>query len=200
MDSDFLVEAVLRWCHVISGITWIGILYFFNMINGPFQSKLSPEAKKEVVPQLMPRALWWFRWGAMFTLIFGLALFVWIYMYYEGQMRGPEGGITDRALMIMIGMFLAIIMWFNVWFIIWPAQKKIIAAVRDGQSPPGGLAKRAMIASRYNTYSSGPMLFLMVGPQGYGTLSMEYLLIAFVGGLLVMHLAIKAGPKVGTSI
>ena len=201
MNTDALVEVLLRWAHVAAGITWIGHLYFFNFVNGPFQAKLDAETKKKVVPELMPRALWWFRWGAMMTLLFGLALFVWLYMRGTGNLRDPDGSISGRALYIMIGMTLAIIMWFNVWFIIWPAQRRIIGGVKSGTPAPPELAKRAFIASRYNTYSSGPMLFFMfLAPHSAMDFDIGVTIGAIVAGLLVMHLCIKAGPKISTEV
>src|SRR5262245_4139466 len=128
-------EILFRWLHVIADITWIGHLYFFNFVNGPLQGKLDGPTKKIVNPQLMPRALWWFRWGAMITFLAGLTLFTMIYMYSPGRGFGPSvnfsgpDGITSRAVWILMGMTFASIMWFNVWFIIWPAQQKIQAAV-----------------------------------------------------------------------
>src|SRR5690349_12361116 len=109
-----------RWLHVIAGITWIGHLYFFNFVNIPLQGSLDDATKKAVNPQLMPRALWWFRWGAMITFIAGLILFTMIYMYTPGVGFGPTNlfkdfnGITGRAVWILFGMTLGTIMWFNV--------------------------------------------------------------------------------------
>ncbi len=203
MDTNALIEVFLRWGHVISGICWIGLLYFFNFVNVPFQGKMEGDTKKKVNPELLPRALWWFRWAAMSTLLFGLALFVWMYMspnklMYEGI--GADRALSGRALYIMIGMTVAIIMWFNVWFIIWPAQRQIIGGLKSGNPAPAHLPKRALFASRFNTYSSGPMLFLMfLAPHG-GAFHWGMVGAAFAIGLATIHLAIKASPKVGTSI
>src|SRR5262245_4818309 len=105
-----MTSSLLRWAHIISGITWIGMLYFFNVVNVPVQGKLDGPTKKVVNPELLPRALWWFRWGAMSTLIFGLALFWWKYMRKaEGATFNPmfkesaDGPIADRAWWIMFG-------------------------------------------------------------------------------------------------
>src|SRR6059036_3402304 len=89
-DLDSTLQAIFRWFHVIAGITWIGHLYFFNFVNGPLQGKLDGPTKKLVNPQLMPRALFWFRWGAMITFIMGLTLFTLIYMYTPGRGFGPS--------------------------------------------------------------------------------------------------------------
>ena len=167
-------QLFFRWLHVIAGITWIGHLYFFNFVNTQLQGALDDATKKAVNPQLMPRALWWFRWGAMITFIAGLILFTQIYMYAPGQGFGPSGafkdmdGMSDRANWILIGMLLGTIMWFNVWFVIWPAQKSLLS----GQVPPdqaGAVRARAALFSRINTYLSGPMLFGMLAPNHYGS-------------------------------
>jgi uncharacterized membrane protein len=201
MNTDALVEVLLRWGHVISGIAWIGLLYFFNLVNVPFQGRLDAETKKKVNPELLLRALWWFRWAAMSTLVFGLLLFVWMYMspfqnLYQGE--GPDRVLSARALNIMIGMTLAIIMWFNVWFVIWPAQRLIISGLMSGNPAPPALGKRALFASRFNAYSSGPMLFFMFLAPHYSTMDVPVLAIGVVIGLLAVHLAIKASSKVGT--
>src|SRR3954468_24155519 len=97
------VQLLLRWFHVLAGIVWIGHLYFFNFVNVPFQGAIGPDVKKTVNPQLLPRALWWFRWGAMMTFLFGLLLFTQLYMYKGGGQFGPsslmvaDGAMTGRA-------------------------------------------------------------------------------------------------------
>lgn len=179
------LEFFFRWLHVIAGITWIGHLYFFNFVNGPVQAVLDDPTKKAVNPQLMPRALWWFRWGAMVTLIAGLFLFTMNYMYMPGAGFGPTSnfslpgvGLTPRAVWILCGMTLGFIMWFNVWFIIWPAQK----AMLTGQVPADQLPavrKKATLASRVNTYLSGPMLFGMLGANHFQGSSAIGAFIAF---------------------
>src|SRR5262245_60683509 len=164
------VQFLLRWIHVLFGIVWIGHLYFFNFVNIPYQGTVGADIKKVSNPQLLPRALFWFRWGAMITFIVGLLLFTQLYMYGNGTFgptdifRDPTtGGLTSRAIWILFGMVLGTVMWFNVWFIIWPAQQKIIRGVRDGNPAPANLPKRAALASKINTYLSGPMLFGMLG-------------------------------------
>ena len=106
------IDLLMRWMHVIAGITWIGHLYFFNFVNVPLQAALDDAGKKAVNPKLLPRALWWFRWGAMLTFLAGLWLFTQLYMYTPGVGFGPSNlmtdaaGITDRAWWIMLGMLL----------------------------------------------------------------------------------------------
>jgi uncharacterized membrane protein len=167
-------EFFFRWFHVFSGIVWIGHLYFFNFVNLPLQAALDDAGKKAVNPKLMPRALWWFRMGAMSTFLTGLILFGMIFFYTPGigfganaLFQGMEGGLSDRARWIMWGMLFGSIMWFNVWFVIWPNQKIVIQsatqAATGGQALPNAAAAgaRALVASRTNTLFSIPMLFLI---------------------------------------
>jgi uncharacterized membrane protein len=200
------VQILLRWIHVIAGITWIGHLYFFNFVNIPYQGTIGADIKKAANPQLLPRALFWFRWGAMITFLAGLLLFTQIYMYQGGGAWGPtslfrdEAGLTGRAVWILMGMTFGLIMWFNVWFIIWPAQQKIIRGVRDGNPAPANLPKRAAMASKINTYLSAPMLFGMLAPSHYGGINLVTAAIAILLGVAVIWHLYKVSPKVGTSI
>jgi uncharacterized membrane protein len=208
-DWQVNLDLILRWLHVIAGITWIGHLYFFNWVNVNFQAVVEKEYKKSVNPKLLGRALFFFRWGAMITFIVGLILFTEIYMYQKGVGFGPSAafrdanGITNRAIWILIGMSLATIMWFNVWFIIWPAQKKILPAVRDGVAPDAALVKRATLASKINTYLSAPMLFGMLAGAGHyaffrpASKGLVSLAVFAVIALLTIFVVYKAAPKVG---
>jgi len=199
-ETTSLVNGMVRWAHIISGITWIGLLYFFNFINGAVQGKLDATAKKAVNPELMPRTLWWFRWGAMSTLVFGLTLFYLKYMKGDNLYQEPAHTISDRALWIMTGMTMGIIMWFNVWFIIWPAQKTILGAGKAGQTPPANLAPRAKLFSRINTILSAPMLVCMVAANNQMAFKTMPVAVSFIVSLLVIHLALRAGGKVGASV
>jgi len=200
------LHILVRWFHVLAGITWLGHLYFFNFVNVPLQAALDDAGKKAVNPKLMPRALWWFRWGAMLTFLFGLILFTMVYMYAPGNGFGPSdsflepgGAIAPRAWWIMFGMLLGTIMWFNVWFIIWPAQKKILGGKASAEELPA-IRRRAYLTSRTNTYLSGPMLFGMLAPSHFGAIDLPTLLVAIVVSVAVMWHAIKFSGKVGTSI
>ena len=201
LDTTTLILFALRWFHFIFGIIWIGHLYFFNLVNGPFAKTMDAGTKKLVVPQLMPRALWWFRWGAMGTFITG-----WLYI---GAKLGLNGqgiveGLTSSTWgqWIGLGALLGSIMWFNVWFVIWPIQKKLIGWVKKGEAPPEmtGLTKRAFLASRFNTYLSFPMLFCMGAASHLPAFNLVYVLAAFVIGMgLVWHLVNLVAGKAGAN-
>ena len=219
-----LLNPVVKWLHIIAGITWIGLLYFFNFINGHVAAKMDADTKKQVVPELMPRTLFWFRWGAAWTWITGivllyvifwagslsigesvgnnmfdadtevtmwahimllvtfLAVFVYDFLYKSALAKnvrlvtiislllilGVEylmihcGQFGYRAFNIHIGAMFGTMMAFNVWFRIWPAQQKIIAAIRDGEAPDGDLVALAGLRSKHNTYLSVPLIWTMI--------------------------------------
>ena len=165
LDVHTITLFALRWIHFLAGITWIGLLYFLNLVNVPFAKTLDADAKKKVVPELMPRTLWWFRWSAMVTFLVGWIYVIWkLYVATDAGMKGTGGLLTSTwGQWISFGGLLGSIMWFNVWFIIWPAQKKIIGWVKAGQAPAemAGTVKRAFLTSRTNFYLSVPMLFCM---------------------------------------
>ncbi|WP_447601655.1 urate hydroxylase PuuD [Nitrospira sp. Nam80] len=155
-DADWF-GLVFRWIHFLAGITWIGLLYFFNLINAAFMKTLDGPTKNIVIPKLMPSALNWFRHGATVTVLAGLVLYFYLYS------KGGTGAIA-----LGIGGLLGIIMMVNVHAIIWPNQKKIIAAVSQaaagGPPPPAEMAqwgKTALLASRVNFLLSIPMLLFM---------------------------------------
>ena len=199
------LHLLIRWLHVIAGIVWIGHLYFFNFVNVPLQGAMDDATKKAVNPKLLPRALWWFRWGAMITFLSGLVLFTLLYMYTPGVGFGPSSlfstdeGITGRAIWILMGMLLGTIMWFNVWFIIWPAQKGMLSGQVPADQLPA-VRKRALLASRTNAYLSGPMLFGMLAPGHYGAINLVTLLVAIAVGMIFVWGAISSSSKVGTSV
>ena len=159
--SDNALAFLLSWAHLLAGITWIGLLYYFNFVQGEYFKEADGGAKSDAIQKLVPRALWWFRWGAMFTLLSGLLL---IYVKHLSGMG------------IMIGSTMGIIMFLNVWLIIWPNQKIVIASAKQvgagGEALPeaaGALAK-AGLASRTNTLFSIPMLFFMASSVHLGQL------------------------------
>jgi uncharacterized membrane protein len=157
---------LLRWIHFLAGITWIGLLYYFNFVQTPFfASAEAPVRTGMIAGGLVSRALWWFRWGAMITFLSG-----WLYLLHVmgAQYGGPAGFFASGyGWKIFFGGMLGSLMWFNVWFVIWPAQQVVIASatqVAKGGSPiPEAAARgqRAGFASRTNTMLSIPMLFFM---------------------------------------
>ena len=200
-DIPSLVSVLLRFGHIMFGIVWLGHLYFFNLVNVPFQADLDKELKPKVNPKLLLRAFWWFRWGAMYTLVFGLALFFYKYMY-QGLFFNPEGGVAVRSGWIMFGMLLALIMWFNVWFVIWPRQKLILGGMAAGTPHPDAakLAATAGKASRFNTYASGPMLFAMIVPNNYSGWSHGGILLTLILGIGFWFGLIKRSFKIKTTV
>lgn len=203
MDVNDLLQALFRWIHFVAGITWIGMLYFFNLINAHVTAALQPATRREVVPQLMPRALWWFRWGAMFTFLSGLLLIIWKYFILGTGFTGDAGLFGSSAgLWITFGALLGTIMWFNVWFIIWPAQQKLITWTKEGQTPPEqpAVAKRALYTSRTNAFLSVPMLFGMFAGAGhYPSIPFSFLWVIIVLALgfgLAYYMIFKFSPGV----
>lgn len=209
------LEQIFRWLHVFAGIIWIGLLYFFNFVNGPFAATLDGDSKKKVVPELMPRALFWFRWGAAWTWVTGvilltmvfyhtrifieesgpwqagaivmvavtfLAVFLYDALFKSGLGKNIKAGATIgfvlvavclylmsswahfsyRGYIIHAGAMFGTVMAFNVWFRIWPAQQKIISAIKNGQAPDAALVALAGSRSRHNTYLSLPLLWTMI--------------------------------------
>ena len=198
---DDILQALFRWIHLLAGITWIGLLYYFNLINAHFQGALEADVRKQVVPQIMPRTLWWFRWGAMFTFLSGLLMILWKYFLLGSGFTGDAGLFGSSAgLWISTGALFGTIMWFNVWFIIWPAQQQIITATVKGEAPDPALPKRALLASRTNTFLSVPMLFCMITGSGHYpsiTFGPLWLIIVLVLGFgLAYHLVFQISGKV----
>lgn len=229
-DVGTNLQMLLRWIHFLAGITWIGLLYFFNLVNVPVMKKLDGPTKGKVIPVLMPKALWWFRWGAVVTVLAGLVYYIlilhteppdnpgglmgrtlgiwlglvlptWVILF--GLLRVPAltkkgvflaipvvlvvlamsylivtlntyEGASNRALSIGVGGGMGLIMLLNVWGVIWPAQKRIIAWTQENAEkgtaiPPESavLARRAFLSSRMNAWLSVPMLFFMAAASHY---------------------------------
>jgi uncharacterized membrane protein len=155
-----------RWLHVISGVMWIGHLWYFNFTQMPSMPKIPDEQKPAISKVIAPQALFWFRWGAMATIGTGLIL-AWMNGYIVDAILL---GITDSGFStpIGIGMWLGTIMWFNVWFIIWPAQQKALGLVEADADTKKKAARTAMLFSRTNTLLSVPLLYCMVAAQNGG--------------------------------
>ena len=150
-----LVNGLLQWLHVFFGITWIGLLYYFNFVQTPVMPSVPAELKPGVSKYIAPKALFYFRWGAAFTVLTGLLL-AWSYGELVQALT-----LQPSARLIGIGMWLALIMAFNVWAIIWPNQKKVLGLVSADDAAKAKAAATAGIASRLNTLLSIPMLLCM---------------------------------------
>ena len=229
-------EMVFRWIHVVAGITWIGHLYFFNFVNAQVAKTYDADSKKKVVPELMPRALYWFRWGAAWTWVSGfllaglvyymvpnllppestmstgagcglsILLIVIVFFIYDALWKAMAGkeqaGVivsfllvaaaawgmscvfAPRAVFIHVGALFGTIMAMNVWMRIWPAQKKIIAAIKGGTAPDAATVALAGLRSKHNTYMSVPLVLTMVSnhyPTIYGAANSWVILVALVG-------------------
>jgi uncharacterized membrane protein len=151
-----------RWLHVLSGVMWIGLLWYFNFVQTPSMPKIPDDQKPAVSKVIAPTALFWFRWSAMSTIITGIILATML--GYIGKALTLQNGYHAIGL----GMWLGAIMWFNVWFVIWPNQKKALGIVQVAPEEKAAAAKRAGLTSRINTMLSIPMLFCMVAQQNGG--------------------------------
>ena len=136
-----------RFLHVLFGIVWIGLLYYFNFVGAGYLKEATPEGKKDVLQKLVPKALWYFRWAALLTFLTGVYL-----LYYVSEIPGAYN------VGISLGATMATIMFLNVWLIIWPNQKKVIAGTQDAAEA----GAKAALASRTNTLLSFPMLYFMI--------------------------------------
>ena len=170
VDSSSLTDQafysfVFRWLHVLSAIMWIGLLWYFNFVQIPNMPNIPDDQKPAISKVIAPAALWWFRWGAIATVATGLIL-GYLNGYLESAMTlGFRGNGLPQHIAIGIGMWLGIIMWFNVWFVIWPNQKKALGIVKVEDSVKAASARTAMLFSRTNTLLSIPMLLSMVAAQ-----------------------------------
>ena len=149
----YLLDVLFRYAHIVFGVAWIGLLYYFNFVQTEYVKEADDGAKADVMAKLAPRALWWFRWAALFTFLTGLILLWWI----SSQQRYNLG--------IVLGALMGTIMMLNVWGIIWPNQKKALGIVEADADTKAASARTAMLFSRTNTLLSIPMLFAMVSAQ-----------------------------------
>jgi uncharacterized membrane protein len=151
----------MRWLHILSGVMWIGLLWYFNFVQIPSMPKIPDEQKPAIGKVIAPEALFWFRWSALATVITGLLLATLV--GYIGAALSLQHGTRP----IGIGMWLALVMAFNVWFIIWPNQKKALGIVQVEAAEKAAAARMAMLTSRFNTMLSIPMLYCMAA-QSHG--------------------------------
>ncbi len=165
MGSLFSMDGflfILRWLHYFFGVMWIGHLYYFNFVQGATMAEADAAVKSGILRILLPKAMWWFRWGAMWTMATGIVI-----LMAKGHQSGFEVFRSSWGVAILTGAALGLTMWANVWFIIWPAQKIVIASATQvaagGAALPeaAAAAPRGLLASRTNTLMSIPMLFFM---------------------------------------
>ena len=161
MGVDFNTASFLVWIHVLAGITWIGLLYYFNFVQVPALAEAASDeggpGGAGITKYVAPRALWWFRWGAVVTWVSGAA-----YLLHLGIL-GDAFLLRGTSLVIGVGAWLGTIMLFNVWLLIWPNQKKILGIVEASADEIAKARRVAFLASRTNTLLSIPMLMSMVG-------------------------------------
>ena len=178
-----ILEFIFRWAHVLFGITWIGMLYYFNFVQTEYFKEAEAEALKDAKAKLAPRALWWFRWGAMFTFLTGVVL-----LWSVGALGSLKG-----MPVIWLGSIAGILMFLNVWLIIWPNQQIVLGLNGKTVDGPAAAAK-AGLDSRTNTLLSGPMLFVMLGSNH---LYIADISMAGVASCLAIILAVEANALFG---
>ena len=204
-----------RWLHVVVGITWIGLLYYFNFVQVPAFAEMEAAARNNAVDKLASRALWWFRWAAVATLVTGIMILLFQKAGDKSQLFSGDYFKSTPGISIATGVLLALTMFLNVWLVIWPNQKKVIANARNvqagGEPDPDAAAagRKALLASRMNAIFSLPMLFFMVGTSHFlggffkpfpeGSDRAVYWIIAIViwGVLELSALGVIGGTKPG---
>jgi uncharacterized membrane protein len=197
-------EMLSRWGHYMAGVTWIGLLYYFNFVQTPSFAGFEAGPRTEAISKLVPRALWWFRWGAAATLATGLLIIA---------SQPDQGDYFDssRGVAISTGILMAFIMFLNVWLVIWPAQKTVIASAQrvagGGEADPAAVpaGRRGAVASRTNTLFSIPMLFFMGAASHFSGLydtndnrGLYYLIVVVIVALIELN-AIGVFGGVGPS-
>ncbi|MBU3587647.1 urate hydroxylase PuuD [Polynucleobacter sp. 31A-FELB] len=161
--SSIELPFLFRWIHVMVGVMWVGLLWYFNFVQIPSMPKIPDEQKPAIGKVITPTALFWFRWAALFTVVSGLILAVVNgYAHQAFTLQAPFRAIG-------LGMWIALVMAFNVWFIIWPNQKRALGIVAVEPDVKAKSARIAMLTSRFNTMLSIPMLFLMVAQSHNST-------------------------------
>ena len=194
-------QFMLRWVHFLSGVTWIGILYYFNFVQTPFFAETEAGVRTAAIQKLVPRALWWFRWGAMFTFLAGIS----IYLMRMSEMGAGLFYSSPYGVTITVGGLLGTLMFLNVGLVIWPNQQVVIASANQvasgGQALPAaaGAGRRGGLASRTNTVFSIPMLLYMGAASHFPQMvhqstsrGLFWLLVIIIVG------AVEANALVGT--
>ena len=164
IDTAFW-SLILRYLHILSGIMWIGLLWYFNFVQIPNMPSIPDDQKPAISKVIAPAALWWFRWAAMATIVTGILLAHINEYLVDAITVGMLSDGVAKHTAIGIGMWLGAIMWFNVWFVIWPNQKRALGIVEVDADSKAASAKTAMLFSRTNTLLSIPMLFAMASAQ-----------------------------------
>jgi uncharacterized membrane protein len=188
---------LLRWIHFLAGITWIGLLYYFNFVQVPFFAETEPGVRSGAQQKLLPRALWWFRWAAMITFLSG-----WLYLL--GFSIQKNGFAVPGTWGIFLGGLLGSIMWANVWFIIWPKNKIVIqnaldtAAGKPANPAAAAAGARGGLASRTNVLFSIPMLFFMGTASHMPWLPVPWSGIVFWVVALAIMVLVEVNALVGT--
>jgi len=172
--DNYGLNFLSRWAHVLAGITWIGLLYYFNFVQVPAFAQLDAGTRNQAIDKLASRALWWFRWAAAATLLFGLLIgFIPLSSSGDGAFLSDDYFKSPAGISIATGMLLGITMFLNVWGVIWRNQKKVIANARNvlagGEADPtvADAGRATLLASRMNTIFSLPMLLFMVGTSHF---------------------------------
>lgn len=160
---------LFRWLHVISGIMWVGLLWYLNFVQVPTMPRIPDEMKPALGKYIVPTLLFWFRWAANATLVTGLVL-AWLSPTAGGIGNALALGITNggASTPIGVGMWIAIVLWVNVWFVIWPCQKRVLGLVEAAPDAKARAARIAFNVSRINTILTLPMLYCMVAAQNGG--------------------------------
>lgn len=219
LTRDYLGNFAFRWLHVLAGITWIGLLYYFNFVQVPALAAYGDkaEARNIAINQIARRALWWFRWASVATLVTGILITGLIKGYFKDFMSADNGNGIGHNVAISIGMVLGITMAANVWMVIWKNQKVVLAnavnVLDDKEADPNaaGCGRKALLASRQNMVFSVSMLFFMIGAGHFYSGAFEgatssnawtffIIAIAIAAILEINCLGLIGGPKAGNKM
>jgi uncharacterized membrane protein len=196
-------EFLSRWAHYLSGVTWIGLLYYFNFVQVPAFAEMEAAARTDAIRRIATRALWWFRWGAVLTLLSGIFI-----LAFQERLSSGDFWKTPSGYSIATGIVLALVMFMNVWMVIWPNQRIVIAnaegvaAGRDADPNAAAAGRKALLASRTNVVFSIPMLFFMAATSHFAPLypgaeGGQRALYAIVVLLLIVVMELNALGLVG---